>query len=249
MWPLLWTTLPTRTSRTSPQPHPTGRADALVDLLEEIVARLHAETTIDTTKAEVAVILDYDTLIAKAGGTGELDGGTPLRGDGVRRLACDAGIVRIVTKGHSEILDLGTKTRQWNAAQRRAIRYRFGGRCFVPGCDRRIVELHHTNPVGEGGATDLDDALPACKGHHHLVHEGGWTASYDPITGIATLHRPQRPDHLVPALPPDPGDLTQSQPEPSGRRRPEARIREFRYGSRLIARSRIGSTGILRCAN
>ena len=119
------------------------RADALVDLLEETVARLHAETTIDTTKAEVAVILD-----------------------------------------------LGTKTRQWNAAQRRAIRYRFGGRCFVPGCDRRIVELHHTNPVGEGGATDLDLALPACKGHHHLVHEGGWTASYDRITGVATLTGP-----------------------------------------------------------
>ena len=119
------------------------RADSLLDLLEETVARLHAETTIDTTKAEVAVILD-----------------------------------------------LGTKTRQWNAAQRRAIRYRFGGRCFVPGCDRRIVELHHTNPIGEGGATDLDLALPVCKGHHHLVHEGGWTASYDRITGVATLTGP-----------------------------------------------------------
>ena len=95
-------------------------------------------------------------------------------------MTCDAGLVRIITRGASEILDIGRKTRQWNRAQRRAIRFRWGGRCAFPGCGHRITQVHHCNPWGNDGETNLDCGVPVCRYHHHLVHEGGWKLTLTP---------------------------------------------------------------------
>ena len=115
------------------------RAQALLDLLEAGLAHMHAHGEVDAERATVDVICDYDVLVERAPGTAELDGGYPVSGETARRLACDAGLVRIVTRGASEILDVGRKTRQWNTAQRRAIKYRWGGRCAFPGCGRHVT--------------------------------------------------------------------------------------------------------------
>ena len=33
----------------------------------------------------------------------------------------------------------------------------------------------NTPPAGTlGGLTDIDQLIPICNKHHHLVHEGGW---------------------------------------------------------------------------
>ncbi len=47
----------------------------------------------------------------------------------------------------------------------------FGG-CDVP-FDR--CEMHHIVPWEHGGSTDLDNLIPLCSRHHHVVHEGDWT--------------------------------------------------------------------------
>ena len=39
------------------------------------------------------------------------------------------------------------------------------------------------------GPTDLDNLVPICERHHHLVHEGGWTLQLHAGRRI-TLHRP-----------------------------------------------------------
>jgi hypothetical protein len=39
------------------------------------------------------------------------------------------------------------------------------------------------------GRTDIDNLLPLCENHHHLVHEGGWQLSMTPDR-IATWRRP-----------------------------------------------------------
>jgi hypothetical protein len=166
------------------------RADALLELLEAGVAHLHAGGEVDVEAAVVHVVCDYDTLVERAKGSAELDGGLPVCGEAARRLACDAGLVRIVTRGASEILDVGRKTRQWTAAQRRAIRWRYGGRCAFPACGRRITQIHHTHPWSHHGETNLDSGVPVCSRHHHLVHEGGWTVTYNPTTRAAIFTSP-----------------------------------------------------------
>ena len=108
----------------------------------------------------------------------------------MRRLACDGGLHRIVTRGPSEILDVGRKTRHWSVAQRRAIKARHGHRCGFPDCGRRIFQIHHILWWENDGETCIDNGIPLCLHHHHLVHEGGWNIQYEPATGVTTFTGP-----------------------------------------------------------
>src|SRR5262249_53883525 len=47
----------------------------------------------------VVVTIHIDTLTATTGGSGRTDSGAWLTGDTARRLACDAGIIRMITDG------------------------------------------------------------------------------------------------------------------------------------------------------
>jgi hypothetical protein len=166
------------------------RADAVPDLVELAVSRLDDEDA-DTDRAQVDVIVEYETLVERAGGTAEVAPGRAVRGETARRLACDAGLTRIITKGRSEVLDVGPRSRHWNRAQRRAIRYWYGHRCAIRGCEHTILQIHHLDWWEHGGRTDLDLGVPLCRGHHRLVHEGGWHVTLSPDHTTATLTRPR----------------------------------------------------------
>ena len=166
------------------------RADALCDLVEAGLGHLEQGGLVDPEVAAVGVVCDYDVLCRNASGTAQTANGVPLSGEAARRLACDAGLCRIITRGKSEVLDVGRQTRQWNRAQRRAIRYRHGGGCAFPGCDRTITQVHHCTPWSDQGNTDLEAGVPVCWGHHVLVHEGGWTVRYDGPTGDTIFTAP-----------------------------------------------------------
>ena len=75
---------------------------------------------------------------------------------------------------------LGRTTRLANTAQRRVLRSLYAT-CCVPRCGVRFAhtKIHHVHWWRNGGSTDLDNLLPLCSKHHHLVHEGGW---------VLTLH-------------------------------------------------------------
>jgi len=175
---------PLEPSRTFPQ----RRLDALLDLVEEIA--LVRDDQLDPERAAIGVTVDYDDLISRVGGA-NLDSGAVVSGEAVRRLACDAAIHRIVVKGTSEVLDVGRKTRTWNQAQRRAIRARHGYRCAAHGCDRRITQIHHIQWWENGGTTCIDNGVPVCLHHHHLLHEGGWSLTWDASTGIVEFSGPR----------------------------------------------------------
>jgi hypothetical protein len=117
-------------------------------------------------------------------GTGEDETtGVTITGEAARRLACDAGIVRIITKGRSEVVDVGRRTRTIPVPLRRAVLARDGG-CTFPGCTAPPdwVQIHHAVPWARLGRTDPTNTMGACHGHHHLVHEGGWSVGLDPGT-------------------------------------------------------------------
>jgi uncharacterized protein DUF222/HNH endonuclease len=163
------------------------RLDLLLDLLEE--RALANPKKIDPYKATVGVTIQYEDLI-NASGPGLSSQGTWLTGEAVRRMCCDAGIHRIVVKGESEILDFGREQRLFNRVQRRAIRFRHAHVCAVRGCGRRVTQIHHMHWWEDGGETSIDNGVPLCSYHHHLVHDGGWIIAWDPITGVTRLEGP-----------------------------------------------------------
>lgn len=134
----------------------------------------------------------------------ELSDGTSLPVDTVRRMCCDAVLVALTVDADGQPLRTGREQRTATRAQRRALRaiYRT---CAHPECtvafDR--CRIHHIVFWRNGGCTDIDNLLPVCEQHHHLVHEGGWRIEIDPADRTVSWIRPDgtpwrtsRPDRL-----------------------------------------------------
>jgi hypothetical protein len=141
---------------------------------------------------EITVLVSYDWL------TGLADHGICETGDGdtlpistVRRRCCDAEIIPAVLGGGGEVLDQGRSRRTANRAQRRALRAMHRG-CAHPDCHVGFsaCRIHHIRWWWrDSGRSDIDNMLPLCERHHHLVHEGGWTLTMTPDR-TATWTRP-----------------------------------------------------------
>ncbi len=152
---------------------------------------------------DVTVLIDERTLLEGCrhehsvidAGLGRF--GLPV--ETIRRWACLGTITPVVVAADGTRLFLGRETRLANRAQRRALRvlYRTCALCDVP---FEHTQIHHITWFRLGGSTDIDNLLPLCSRHHHLVHEGGWTLHLAPdrtltITrphGHTTTHDPPR---------------------------------------------------------
>lgn len=123
----------------------------------------------------ILVHIDHDRLLDKLGGA-TLDTGTRISAGQARRLACEAGIIPAVLGGESQVLDLGRARRLHSDAQRQALAIRYES-CAAEGCERPFAwcEVHHPTPWSEGGATDLDNAVPLCGWHHGRAHDPRYT--------------------------------------------------------------------------
>jgi hypothetical protein len=105
-------------------------------------------------------------------GAAKSSGDPPIPVETVRRLSCDASLLRVLENPHGEPLDVGRKTRSIPPNIRRALNSRDGG-CRFPGCThQRYVDAHHIEHWAEGGETKLSNLVTLCRLHHRLVHEG-----------------------------------------------------------------------------
>ena len=68
-----------------------------------------------------------------------------------------------------------------NRAQRRALEAIYST-CAHPDCQIPITQCkaHHIIWYSKRGPTLLDNLVPLCEQHHHLVHEGGWRITMTP---------------------------------------------------------------------
>jgi len=148
------------------------RADALTTLAETTLR--HGPTALSAAERyQVVVHVTAETLAADETGRCELENGQGLALDTVRRITCDASLLRITEDGAGNPLDIGRKTRAVSPALRRALQARDGG-CRFPGCNhRRFVDAHHIRHWADGGDTSIDNLVLICRHHHRLVHEGG----------------------------------------------------------------------------
>ncbi len=137
-------------------------------------------SAVTSPNATVVVLIDHDTLVAGVHGAtvAENGAGDPVPFETIRRLACEAGIIPAVLSGTGAVLDLGHRSRYATPAQRLALGVTWAT-CAYPGCatPAAFTHAHHIWPAEHGGPTDLDNLVPLCTIHHHLVHEGHVTVS------------------------------------------------------------------------
>src|SRR5882757_7158946 len=159
--------------------YPARRADALARVAESYLERDPDSSSGSTSwgstaeRYQVVVHVDAETLKDQTAGRCQLEHGPSLPAETVRRLACDASLIRIVENERGEPLDVGRKTRTIPPAIRRALNTRDPGCCF-PGCTyQRYLDAHHIEHWVDGGETKLSNLVTLCRSHHRLVHEGG----------------------------------------------------------------------------
>ena len=161
-------------------PQPVRRADALAILAERFLSEPPvAEEGLNTAdRFQVTVHASAESLPefgeVDPDDPPQIEDGAVVATETVRRIACDSAVVRILTSGDGEVLDVGRKTRVIPPAIRRALKHRDRG-CRFPGCcNTRFVDGHHITHWADGGATRLDNLLLLCRHHHRLLHEGGY---------------------------------------------------------------------------
>ena len=149
------------------------RADALVGVARAALAA-GADERPGGDPCELVVHLDAETLAAdQLQDRSELEHGPALAPETVRRLGCDAAVVRIIERD-GQPLSIGRRTRTIPPALRRALRSRDHG-CRFPGCThRRLLHAHHIHHWARGGPTTLGNLIQLCSYHHRLVHEIGF---------------------------------------------------------------------------
>lgn len=132
---------------------------------------------------EITVVIDYQFLAGLTEvGVCETEGGIALPVSSVRRLACDAEVIPTVLGRDGQVLDHGRSRRTASRDQRRALRA-LHRTCAHPDCSVGFdwCRLHHIRWWWrDRGPTDLDNLIPLCERHHHLVHEGGWGLTMTP---------------------------------------------------------------------
>ena len=126
---------------------------------------------------DVTVLIDSETLITGRAHEGTVCDiglgrfGLPI--ETIRRWACIGSVTPVVVAADGSRIMLGREVRVANRHQRRALRalYRTCAMCEVP-FDH--CQIHHVTWYSLNGLTDIDNLIPICNKHHHLVHEGGW---------------------------------------------------------------------------
>ncbi len=149
-------------------------ADALVTMAR--FALSHLEQPVGTRKRppKIDVLVPYETLTTRSG-LSWLDGDI-ITAESARRLACDAGVHRLITHAGSAVIDYGRQTRAvpeplWRVLVDRDCGCRFPG-CEVPG---EMCDAHHAEHWADGGETAADNLVVLCWFHHHLLHEQHWS--------------------------------------------------------------------------
>jgi hypothetical protein len=192
------------------------RADALVELVTRapaVTGPADGGEPVDTAQPKPLLLVDVplEALEDRLGRPATLADGTPLAFETIARLACESGVMALVTRAGRLTVDLGRTTYTPSRSQRRALARRDRGCCF-PGCDLPVAyaDAHHLWHWTHGGPTALWNLVLLCRHHHHLVHEGGfrlvadqagWLHAYRP-DGTEINAPPGHEPHRIEPRPP-----------------------------------------------
>lgn len=145
--------------------------------------RFAVQVTVDVETLARVLGLQFDSsLPVRLGSEAFLvESGRHLDDAELARILCDAD-VQLLVHAKGVPLWMGSEVRSFNRHQRRAMRFRAGGRggCEFPGCTQtRFVEGHHVVHHGRDGTTRLSNGVLLCGWHHRRLHREGWTVTTD----------------------------------------------------------------------
>ena len=170
------------------------QGDALVELARRAL-RSGGLPEVRGAAAQIRVTIDWFALCAERAASGvaggELAFAGPITPETARRLACDAGVVRMLTDPAGLPLDVSREQRCATPAIRRALELR-DGHCVFAGCTAPAswCDVHHVQHWVYGGPTSCENGALLCERHHTAVHEGGFTIARDPGTATWHTYRP-----------------------------------------------------------
>ena len=148
--------------------------------------------------ADICVVAHVDEATGEL--IAELPDGDRLPPTVLEELACDARLTGVIYDRKGRPIWRTHPRRRPTDAQRQMLIARDGG-CFACGTDPDLCDIHHVEPVSQGGPTSLDNLVLACWQHHTAIHHFGWRIHGPP--GNRTLHPPNTINH-GPAHAPDP---------------------------------------------
>ncbi|MFC5679271.1 DUF222 domain-containing protein [Aeromicrobium endophyticum] len=134
------------------------------------------------------MVIDVDDLRTEAG-TATNTSGTTMSAR-AQRMACNAHLVALLLDGDSKVIDHGTTKRLYDRHQRLILATRDGG-CVFP----RVLTMTDRREAGARAKPAAARHEPLVRRgtnrapHHHLVHEGRWTARMAP-DGIVEIIPP-----------------------------------------------------------
>jgi hypothetical protein len=145
-----------------PMSYASRRADALARVAEGYLQNPvdSAETAPSGSTADrfqVVVHVDAETLKDQTAGRCHLEHGPALPAATVRRLTCDASLIRMVETERGEPLDVGRKTRSIPPAIRRALNARDPECCF-PGCTSALSGCPPCRALGRGRGDQAEES-------------------------------------------------------------------------------------------
>ncbi len=165
-------------------------ADALTQLAH---AASKGEITGGRSNTKLLATVPFDTITERATQRGRTHVGSTLDAATIRRLACDAGIHRVITGPASSVLDFGHETRLVPDNLFYALVAR-DQHCRWPGCTIRATwcDAHHIVEWTDHGPTSDDNCALLCHRHHQLSHQPGWQ-----LTGDAAEMSVHHPDGSI----------------------------------------------------
>jgi hypothetical protein len=159
--------------RARPESHAQKMADSLVDVCQSALSAEIARG-VPAERVQVRLIVE-PAASAETPARGVLEpGGVGLPDETVRRLCCDASVVRVSPSDSECGAESGRKKRLPSLPLRRTLQTR-DRCCAFPGCDHeRHLEGHHIEHWIDGGETTAENLVLLCSHHHRLIHEGGF---------------------------------------------------------------------------
>ena len=147
------------------------RAIALVSIGRYFLEHVDDPAMTRVGRPHVIAVVDVETLAGADNGTARLASGTPMPAHAARRIACDAGVSRVIMRGKSEVLDVGRATREPTVAMAKAVIAR-DQHCTEPDCHAPpwACEIHHEHHWGRDGHTKVTNLRLICWYHPKRAH-------------------------------------------------------------------------------
>lgn len=159
-----------------PRDHGARMWDALVGIAQHALDTDAAPAS-HGARPRIAVTISAATLHdpTRPTGVGITEDGLEVTSSAVRRMACDADLIRVLLDPDSCVLDVGRTHRLVTPAIWTALVAR-DTHCAFPGCTRPPVmgHAHHIRHWADGGTTSLDNLVLLCGHHHRTLHHTPW---------------------------------------------------------------------------